>query len=165
MNKTHCATSGMLARRLRQTVTIIVDSPTPPRSVKRRAKHLQPLEAKARSYLRRYCKTSPRPRAVSCQDWEIEHVVDRLCRDSPHKPRVAIEKVITAYKETIQSSSGDERLIDCSRRNLSQRRKGLTTPPSNLLPVTMREAYCDRPETPNPYTKEKKSNSIRWGGA
>ena len=55
----------------------------------------------------------------SWQDWEIEHVVDKLCRDFPKKPRSAIESVIKACKETIQPSSGRERLIDCVRRSLS----------------------------------------------
>ena len=55
----------------------------------------------------------------SWQDWEIEHVVDKLCRDFPKKPRSAIESVIIACKETIQPSSGRERLIDCARRSLS----------------------------------------------
>jgi hypothetical protein len=56
---------------------------------------------------------------VSWQDWEIEHVVDKLCRDFPNKPRSAIENVIKACKETIQPSAGRERLIDCARRSLS----------------------------------------------
>jgi hypothetical protein len=30
---------------------------------------------------------------VSWQDWEIEHVVDRLCRDFPTKPRSAIKRL------------------------------------------------------------------------
>ena len=55
----------------------------------------------------------------SWQDWEIEHVVDKLCRDFPKKPRSAIESVIKGCKETIQPSSGRERLIDCARRSLS----------------------------------------------
>ena len=53
------------------------------------------------------------------QDWEIEHVVDKLCRDFPNKPRAAIERVIEGCKKAIQASSGRERLIDCARRNLS----------------------------------------------
>ena len=53
------------------------------------------------------------------QDWEIEHVVDKLCRDFPNKPRAAIEKVIKGCQQAIQASSGRERLIDCARRNLS----------------------------------------------
>jgi hypothetical protein len=55
----------------------------------------------------------------SWRDWEIEHVVDKLCKDFPNKPRAAIERVVQACKETIQASSGRERLIDCARRNLS----------------------------------------------
>jgi hypothetical protein len=52
------------------------------------------------------------------QDWEIEHVLDRLCKDFPEKPRSAIEKVIKVCKETIEHSAGRERLIDCARKNL-----------------------------------------------
>jgi hypothetical protein len=56
---------------------------------------------------------------VSWQDWEIEHVVDKLCKDFPKKPRSAIENVIKNCKETIQPTAGRERLIDCARRSLS----------------------------------------------
>ena len=56
---------------------------------------------------------------VQWQDWEIEHVVDKLCRDFPNQPRASIERVIKGCKEAIQASSGRERLIDCARRNLS----------------------------------------------
>jgi hypothetical protein len=56
---------------------------------------------------------------ASWQDWEIEHVVDKLCKDFPKKPRPAIENVIKACKETVQPSAGRERLIDCARRSLS----------------------------------------------
>lgn len=55
----------------------------------------------------------------SWQDWEIEHLVDKLCRDFPGKSRVAIEKAVNACTETIQASAGRERLIDCARRTLS----------------------------------------------
>jgi hypothetical protein len=53
------------------------------------------------------------------QDWEIEHIVDKLCRDFPNKPRLVIERVVNSCKEAIQASSGRERLIDCARRGLS----------------------------------------------
>jgi hypothetical protein len=56
---------------------------------------------------------------VSWQDWEIDHVVDKLCYDFPKKPHTVIEKVIRDCKETIQASAGRERLIDCARRRLS----------------------------------------------
>ena len=55
----------------------------------------------------------------SWQDWEIEHLVDKLCRDFPAKSRVAVEKAVNACKQTIQASAGRERLIDCARRELS----------------------------------------------
>ncbi len=55
----------------------------------------------------------------SWHDWEIEHLVDKLCRDFPGKSRAAIEKVVNDCKETIQASAGRERLIDCARRSLS----------------------------------------------
>jgi hypothetical protein len=56
---------------------------------------------------------------VSWQDWEIDHLVDHLCRDFPKRPRPVIEKVIKDCTETIRPSEGRERLIDCARRNLS----------------------------------------------
>ena len=59
------------------------------------------------------------PDTGSWQDWEIEHVVDRLCKEFAEKPRPVIEKVIKACKETIQHSAGRERLIDCARKTLS----------------------------------------------
>lgn len=55
----------------------------------------------------------------SWQDWEIEHVVDKICRDFPKKPRSTVESVVKACKEQIQRSAGRERLIDCARRSLS----------------------------------------------
>jgi hypothetical protein len=55
----------------------------------------------------------------SWQDWEIEHLVEKLCRDFPAKSRVAVEKAVNACKQTIQASAGRERLIDCARRELS----------------------------------------------
>ncbi len=55
----------------------------------------------------------------SWQDWEIEHLVDKLYRDFPGKSRAAIEKAVNACKQTIQASAGRERLIDCARRELS----------------------------------------------
>jgi hypothetical protein len=57
---------------------------------------------------------------VSWQDWEVDHVVDHLCRDFPQTPRSVIEKVIKNCKEAVQASAGRERLIDCARRKLSQ---------------------------------------------
>ena len=59
------------------------------------------------------------PDSASWQDWEIEHVVDKLCRDFPNKPRTAIERIVNGCQQTLQASSGRERLIDCARRNLS----------------------------------------------
>ena len=59
------------------------------------------------------------PDFASWHDWEIEHVVDKLCRDFPNKTRPFIERIVDRCKETIQASSGRERLIDCARRNLS----------------------------------------------
>jgi hypothetical protein len=56
---------------------------------------------------------------ISWQDWEIEHIVDKLCKDFPTKPRPAIENVIKACKATVQPSAGRERLIDCARRSLA----------------------------------------------
>jgi hypothetical protein len=56
---------------------------------------------------------------VSWQDWEIEHLVDKLCKDFPKKSRATIERVINACKESVQPSAGRERLIDCARRSLS----------------------------------------------
>ena len=55
----------------------------------------------------------------SWQDWEIEHLVEKLCRDFPAKSHAAVEKAINACKQTIQASAGRERLIDCARRELS----------------------------------------------
>ena len=55
----------------------------------------------------------------SWQDWEIEHLVEKLCRDFPAKSPAAVEKAINACKQTIQASAGRERLIDCARRELS----------------------------------------------
>jgi hypothetical protein len=55
----------------------------------------------------------------SWQDWEIEHLVDKLCRDFPGKSRPAIEKAVNSCKQAIQASAGRERLIDCARRELS----------------------------------------------
>ena len=55
----------------------------------------------------------------SWQDWEIEHLVDKLCRDFPGKSRPAIEKAVNSCKQRIQASAGRERLIDCARRELS----------------------------------------------
>jgi hypothetical protein len=56
---------------------------------------------------------------VSWQDWEIDHLVEKLCKDFPKKPRSVIEKAIRVCQETIQRSEGRERLIDCARRSLS----------------------------------------------
>ena len=53
------------------------------------------------------------PDFASCHDWEIEHVVDKLCRDFPNKTRPLIERIVERCRETIQASSGRERLIDC----------------------------------------------------
>jgi hypothetical protein len=55
----------------------------------------------------------------SWQDWEIEHLVDKLSRDFPAKSRATVEKAVNACKQTIQASAGRERLIDCARRELS----------------------------------------------
>jgi hypothetical protein len=55
----------------------------------------------------------------SWQDWEIEHLVDKLCRDFPGKCRAAIENAVNACTKTIHASAGRERLIDCARRALS----------------------------------------------
>ena len=55
----------------------------------------------------------------SWQDWEIEHLVDKLSRDFPAKSRTAVEKAVKDCKQTIQASAGRERLIDCARRELS----------------------------------------------
>jgi hypothetical protein len=55
----------------------------------------------------------------SWKDWELEHLADKLCRDFPQKPRQAIEAILKGCAETIQASSGRERLIDCARRRLS----------------------------------------------
>ena len=55
----------------------------------------------------------------SWQDWEIEHLVEKLCRDFPAKSPAAVEKAINACKQAIQASAGRERLIDCARRELS----------------------------------------------
>ena len=55
----------------------------------------------------------------SWQDWDIEHLVEKLCRDFPAKSPAAVEKAINACKQTIQASAGRERLIDCARRELS----------------------------------------------
>jgi hypothetical protein len=55
----------------------------------------------------------------SWQDWEVEHLVDKLCRDFPGKSRAAIEKAVNTCTETIQASAGRERLIDCATRTLS----------------------------------------------
>ena len=37
---------------------------------------------------------------VQWQDWEIEHVVDKLCRDFPNQPRAAIERDIKGCMES-----------------------------------------------------------------
>ena len=56
----------------------------------------------------------------SWQDWEIEHLVEKLCRDFPGKSRAAIDKAVSVCAKTMQASAGRERLIDCARRELSR---------------------------------------------
>ena len=36
-------------------------------------------------------------------DWEIEHLVDKLCRDFPNKTRPVIERIVERCRETISS--------------------------------------------------------------
>jgi hypothetical protein len=70
------------------------------------------------SYAKRL-RSAPYGDMSSWQDWEIEHLVDKLCRDFPGKSRAAIEKAVNACTKTVHASAGRERLIDCARRTLS----------------------------------------------
>ncbi|HEY5811055.1 MAG TPA: hypothetical protein VIT23_00175, partial [Terrimicrobiaceae bacterium] len=56
---------------------------------------------------------------ASWRDWEIEHIVDKLCGNFPNKSRATIERAVKTCAETIPPSSGRERLIDCARKSLS----------------------------------------------